>query len=216
MNDLTDKEQVEMIKRWWHDYGKILAIAIVIGLIIGFGWRYWRQHKATHAVEASVVYQSMAEAVSKNDETTTMQYANQLLKYYGNTPYATMAAFLSASAAVAHQHYSLALTKLHWVLNNSDIARFRQIARLRIAQILIQQNKLKQALSVLSNIEDKTFMPMINEAMGDIYAEQGKLLDAKKAYAQASLQFLDMNMANPLLTMKLVQPIMKPYSLKTD
>ena len=34
---MTDKEQIQQIKEWWGDQGKWLALAIAIGLALGFG-----------------------------------------------------------------------------------------------------------------------------------------------------------------------------------
>lgn len=213
---VTDREQIETIKRWWNDYGKVLAIAILIGLIIGFGWRYWRQHKLRRASHASAIYQEMATAVSKNDEKMAIIYADKLIQNYANTPYASMAAFLWSSDAVAKKKYPFALAKLQWVIKNSDVAQFRQIARIRSAEILIQQNKAKQALVTLTTVDDKAFAPVIEEVKGDALSAQGDVMAAKKAYAQASVGLLEMGITNPLLTMKLVQPVMKPYSLKME
>ena len=40
MSNLSNKEQADLVKAFWNDYGRWIAIAIIIGLVLGFGWRW--------------------------------------------------------------------------------------------------------------------------------------------------------------------------------
>jgi len=57
--DMTDREQIDMLKKWWKDYGQSIAIAIMVGLVLSFGWRYWRAHQQQQVEQASSLYQTM-------------------------------------------------------------------------------------------------------------------------------------------------------------
>ena len=60
MNDnMSDKEQIDMLKKWWTNYGKSILIAIIVGLLLGYGWNYYRTHQATTREQASLIYQKL-------------------------------------------------------------------------------------------------------------------------------------------------------------
>lgn len=203
----TDKEQIEMIKKWWNDYGKALLIAIIIGLALGFGWRYWRQHKVEVSQQASGIYQSMTIAAEKQDEKTATVLADKLMKDFSNTAYASLAGLLSAKNSVEQKQLKQAYQDLQWVIKNSDVKSFRQIARIRAARILIAENKAKAALKLLSTVDDKSYAPLTSEVKGDAYASLNNKKAALEAYKAANLGLLEMGMTNPLLQMKMAQPL---------
>lgn len=205
----TDQEQIEMIKRWWHDYGKAISIAIVIGLVIGFGWRYWHQHQIQTAENAAIIYQAMNVAIVKKDDQSTQQYANQLMQQFSKTPYATLAAFLLAKQEVQKSNLSQALSSLRWVIKNGRVKRFTQIARLRAARILISQNKSNDALKLLDVVDDASYQGLIDNVKGDAYAATGQLILAQKFYNSAKRNLENNGIDDPLLAMKLAQPVLK-------
>ena len=45
MNNLSNKEQADLVKAFWNDYGRWISIAILIGLLVGFGWRWHNNHE---------------------------------------------------------------------------------------------------------------------------------------------------------------------------
>lgn len=202
----TDREQIEMIKKWWRDYGKTLLIAIIIGLALGFGWRYWRQHKVQVSQQASSLYQAMTIASAKKDQKTAAVFADKLMKEFSNTAYASLAALISAKNEVNENHLDKAYQDLQWVMKNSNVDSFKQIARIRAARILIQENKAKEALTLLSTVDDKSYGALINETKGDAYAALGDKKSALKAYKAAKLGLLEMGITNPILQMKMAQP----------
>ena len=79
---MTDKEEREFIKKWWNDYGKLLMVAVVVGLCVGFGWRYWRQHKITMSEQASATYQAMVTADLRHSYTHAQKLGKQLVDDY--------------------------------------------------------------------------------------------------------------------------------------
>ncbi len=203
----TDQEQIDMIKQWWKDYGKTLAIAIIVGLALGFGWRYWREHRIETAEKASAVYQQMAQAAGQKELQAAQSYATDLIKQYPGTPYASLAAFFSARQAVEANKLKEAVQQLKWVVSHGKVASFRQIARLRAARVLLAQGQAQAALDLLNTVDDQSFKPMIESVKGDIYAALGNAEAAKSAYRQAKTGFAAVGVNDPFLTMKLAQPI---------
>jgi predicted negative regulator of RcsB-dependent stress response len=129
------------------------------------------------------------------------------MQHYSNTPYATMAALLWAREAVAKQQYDDAFLKLQWAYQNSQVPAFRQIARLRAARVLLAQKQYQKALKVLKTVEDKTYLPVIENIKGDIFVAEGNDKAARAAYQQAKVGFTALGAMDPLLQIKLNSPL---------
>jgi len=205
VNDLTDKEQIELIKKWWRQYGVVVTIAVVIGLAIGFGWRYWHRHKIVKAEEASVIYSQMQNAAAENKFDVAQALATRLMDEYRSTPYASLGALLWARDAVLQNKLKLADEKLAWVIKNGKMESLKQIARLRAARILAAQKHYQSALNVLKTTDDPTYQSLIDSVKGDIYSILGKKRLAKKSYQAAKAGFEASGIIDPFLNMKMVQ-----------
>lgn len=200
---LSDKEQAEMLKNWWNNYGRSIAIAVVIGLLIGFGWRYWNQHKIEREQKASAYYQAMLLADESNDSTAAQQQAEILWKQFPGSLYATMAALFTAKEAVANNNLDLALEKLNWAIAHTNNNTFREIAKVRVSRILASQKKYDDALAILQVVDDKTFVAVVAETKGDIYSAQGRTAEAQKEYSEAKQAYTEVGIDNPFLQMKM-------------
>lgn len=205
----TDQEQIELIKKWWNDYGKIVLVAIAIGLVAGFGWRYWIKQQNISHQQASLMYQQLLVADSQNTPDTVTQMAGEMQKHYPKTEYANLANLVAAKVAVNQNDLPAALQKLQWVMNHSHLKSLQQIARLRAARILTAQQKMPDALLLLATVDDSTFQPLIDEVKGDIYVAQGDSDKARQSYQAAQVGLSAIVGEDALIAMKLAQPLTK-------
>lgn len=203
--NMTDKEQVEMLKKWWNDYGKIIAIAVIIGLAVAFGWRYWKRHKIEVGQSASNLYGQLGVADQKKQPKVAEKIAAQLMQDYKSTPYATMAALWWAESLVKDKKYDEALKKTEWVQDNARSKTFKQVARLRTARIQLYQKHYKVALSTLSTVNDKSYAPLAEELKGDVYTAMNNIDAAQKSYKKAQEGFKAADINSPILNMKVAQ-----------
>ncbi len=199
----TDKEQIEEIKKWWNDYGKAILIAVIVGLVIGFGWRYWSRYRQAERNTASYMYQAMLQAVSKGQATPAMAYAQQIQQKYSGTVYATMASLMAARVAVLDKKYSYASTQLSWVMQKSDNAAFKQIARIRDARVLLQMNEPQLAMKVIATVDDAQYQPLIDNVKGEIYLAEKNSQAAQAAFARAKSGYQRAGLQNPFLELRL-------------
>jgi len=204
--DMTDREEAEMLKKWWHNYGKKIAIAIIIGSILGFGWHFWRDQQVALSENASTLFDKISVAMGENQQELVAKFSAELIDQYPKTVYATMASFFLAQTFVNKKQYDSALTKLNWVLLHSHVDRFKQIARIRIARILIFQNKPQLALEKLTIVNDNTFQPQIDEVKGEIYKVLKEPELAKKAYQAADKGMVGAHIKSPVVKMELAVP----------
>ena len=179
---VSEKEQLESIKKWWDNNGKFIAIAIIIGLLLGFAWRYWHQMQLRLDDNASMLYQSVVVADAKNNFKTAQGGAAILMKNFANTPYASLAALLSAKEWAEQKQYDQAMTQYQWVITHSNVTRLQQIARISAASLLLTRNQPDAALKIISVVNDKHFEPLIAWVKGDIDMQKGDIKNARKNY----------------------------------
>ncbi len=182
----TDQDQIEMLKRWWNEYGKLVLLVIIIGLGIGFGWRYWLAQQSQNQQKASLLYQQLLDANRTNNNEVITQISNEINHRYRKTEYANMANLFAAKAALP-QNPEIALKRLQSVMNNSKMPSLKQVARLRAARILAEQKKMQEGLDLLNKVDDKTYQPLIDEVKGDIYAIMGDHAKARQLYQSAQV-----------------------------
>lgn len=204
---VSEKEQIESIRKWWHEHGKFILIAVVIGLSLGFGWKYWHQIQLRRDENAAMIYQSIMQANSQNNIKTVQGGAKLLIDQFPKTPYASLAALLSAKESVAQNNYADALTQLNWVIAHSDQPRLQQIARISTARILLAQNHPKEAMTIISVVNDKHFSPLIAWVKGDIDTQQGDAKNAQANYVAAKNALAQFPPAANLLSQLLAQPV---------
>ncbi len=199
----TEEEQVEAIKKWWQENGKSIIAGVVIGITAIFGWRAYDSHTAVQAEQASVLYEQMLVAARTNDEENALVYANRIFDDYKSSTYAVFASLMLAKVAAEAGELEEAETHLRWVMGNSSQAEFKHIARLRLARVLIANDKLELATETLNISKPGDFVARYDELRGDIYAKQGKSDEAIKAYEKSLANSKGSGDAQSLLQMKL-------------
>lgn len=213
---MTEDEQLEAIKKWWNRHGNKISICLTIVLLCVAGYRYmnWRQEKITQ--EASVVYEQMMVALANHDNKSVRSFATQLTKDYTNSVYADAAHMTLAKIYVTKNKLAEAKEELQKVDSKSKRTAIKQIAKIRLARILAAEHSYEAALQQLTVLEDKTYLPVINELKGDIYSVTGQYQQAINAYKQAMEETKTNGMANLFLEMKTNEVAMKNQSLLSD
>jgi predicted negative regulator of RcsB-dependent stress response len=201
---MTEQEQIEQLKNWLKEYGSTIILGIVLSLAGMFTWRYWDTYHTRTLYHASNVYDELLASRAQNQVSETSVQANKLWTHYPKTPYAKMAAFMLARDAVANKNYPEAIKQLTWVREHAKTPAVREIARIRIARILITEKKADEALDVLDKIESDSFVGLVDEIRGDAYMLLNDKTKAKQAY-QLALQELPKEEVSqtPLLQIKL-------------
>jgi predicted negative regulator of RcsB-dependent stress response len=201
---MTEQEQIEQLKTWLKQYGSTIIAGVAMSLIIMAVWHLWENYHTKMLYHASGVYDELLVLRVDNQPVDATVQAKKLLSHYPKTPYAKIAAFTLARDAVIKKDYPEAIRQLTWVVDHSKIAAMREIAKTRIARILISQNKPDEALSMLNKIDSNSFVGLVDEVRGDAYVALNDIAKAREAY-QLALQELPKEEASqtPLLQIKL-------------
>lgn len=203
--NMSEREQLGAIRDWWKRYGNFTIIVFIIALAGNIGWNFYKKRHESHSEYASMLYTRMLTSYALSNTKAMKTQADYLVKNFPHVPYASLANFTLVKQLVNDGKLSDALTKLNDVIEREHSTRLVQIARIRKARILLAQEKTKDAINTLNTIDEKSFMPLINEVRGDIYVAQGELVKARTEY-QAALKALPMGEVNrSLLQMKFDQ-----------
>lgn len=183
-NHYEDEAEVENLKRWWNENWKSLAAGLVIGLLGIFGYQGYLRHQQSVSEQASQIYEDLktAAAANKNDEAVAL--GDRLVKDFAGTPYASGAALRLAELAVNQNKLDDAVARLQWVADHGKDDGLRDLAKLRLARVLWQQQKAGDALKLLDG-DHGAYNALFAELRGDIKLSTGDRVAARAAYEDA-------------------------------
>jgi len=183
--DLEEQEQLAVIKSWWAQYGRLVMIAVVGGLLAVAGIRGWYYYKNTRAAAAVALFTQQQAAERASDHKKVRAIATQIVGQYGSTPYATLAALAAAKSDFDTGDLAAAKTRLQWVIENAGQEESRDLARLRLARVLFDEKKHDEAVRLLDMPHGDGFTGLYADLRGDVLLAQGKRPEARSAYQQA-------------------------------
>lgn len=180
----TDEEKAEDLKAWWKDNGTSVMAGVALAVAALFGWEYWQDHKIKTAESASKLY---SESQNADDPAKSADMLQQLRDEYASTPYGAMAGLQTAKNHAGAGEYQQAADALQWVIDNSKEAEYQDVARLRLARVLVTMDQPDKALELTNQEYPASFESLLEEVKGDIFAAQQKTEEARKAYERAIL-----------------------------
>jgi predicted negative regulator of RcsB-dependent stress response len=170
---LTDDEQLEAVKHLFTEYAPWIIGGLVLGLGGWYGIQYYRSHQNERALQAASQFEQMAAAMQADDRKKSRALADGLVKDFPSTPYADQAQLAIARMNVEDDHSADAVAPLTQVMNGSKDSELQQIARLRLARVLIDQAKPDDAIKLLAAGTPGSFAGRYHEVHGDaLYAKK--------------------------------------------
>ncbi len=179
-----DEDQAERLKQWWKENWMALLGGAVIGLGAIFGWEGWKSHQEGRYAAASRMYEELKLAVEADRIDDARGIGEALRKDYAGSPYTAGSEMFLAAQAVEAGEFDRARGHLVWVRENSSDEGMRQVARLREARVLWQQEQADAALALLDG-KPGPFAALYEELRGDIRLSQGDRSGARAAYEKA-------------------------------
>jgi predicted negative regulator of RcsB-dependent stress response len=181
----TEEQQVESLKQWWAKNARSTVVALLVGLGIILGGRAWVDYKNSQSDAASMLYHAMLTAMQDGKSDAALEQGARILGQYDSTPYATLAALASAKVKLEQGDSTSARTQLQWVLDHGKPQEMVNIARLRMARLLMDSGEAQQALTLLGNEPPDGFVVANKELEGDLYRALGQIDNARSAYRSA-------------------------------
>jgi len=185
VEDLTDNEREEQLRRWWSDNWAWIIGGIGLGLAILAGWQYWQRYQQQSAERDEAGYMAVIESLNRDQREEAAKQAAELRDRRPDSAYADQAELALARAAVMQRDFDEAARLLRGVADRSRDAELRLVARTRLARVLIEQGKHDEALALLDAERAGAFAGLVHELRGDALARQGDATGARAEYDAA-------------------------------
>ncbi|MFO1406992.1 MAG: tetratricopeptide repeat protein [Steroidobacteraceae bacterium] len=185
MEDLTDNEREEQLRRWWSDNWAWILGGIALGIAILWGFNYWKSAKLAEAQQDEFTYESVIELLSQSKFDDAVAAAKALRDRHPKSPYTDQADLAVARAAVEARKYEDGADHLRVVMEASRDAELRSIARTRLARVYVEQGKFDDAIALLATGDAGAWAALYHDVRGDAYAGKGDPAAARKEYDAA-------------------------------
>jgi predicted negative regulator of RcsB-dependent stress response len=185
--DLYEQEQISNVQYFFKDYGKYIITMLLIIIISYIASVLWLNKQKKQSLQSAELYSNLIIKLEQNQINDAYNIANKLNQDYKNEEYTSFANLLIAKEAFSKKDYVSAVKYINELINNSKDKSMVAIAKLRLADIYIDQNKLDNALKLLADKHDSDFDVLFYQKQGDIYLLKKDIVKAKDLY-NAALQ----------------------------
>jgi predicted negative regulator of RcsB-dependent stress response len=204
VNDLSEKEQLEEMRTWWSENGRYVITGVVLGVAIIFGWNQWRSSIQTSRIEASNLFEEVMFAVGDGDTDTAEAAAGNIYDNYEQTVYPDQTRLAMARLYMDKGRDQDAADVLRELIVVGDENEIQLVGRLRLAKVLLYQNKSDEVVELLKDRGESGFSARYSEVLGDAYVAQGNFAEAQTAYLAALTENQTMRTVdNTLVQLKL-------------
>lgn len=201
--DLQEQEQLEELKAWWKENGNWLLGLLLVAVIAMGGWRGWQYYQNQQSMEAATLYSGFTQQLKSNDAKRINDAAAAVMDKYASNGYATRAALLSAQVNEQGKDLSRAKSQLQWVIDHAGEAGLKDVARLRLASIHLDEKNYADAMKLLEARHPPSFDALYADLRGDVLSAQGKKDEARSAYKLAYEKIDAQSMYRSLIQLKM-------------
>ena len=182
--DLEEQEQIASLKTWWNMYGNLLTTVVTVACLAVIGWQGWNWYQRGQSAQAAAIYSVLEQAVAVRDAQKIKAAAGELAEKFGGTAYAALGALQAGKQSFEAGDLKTAKAQLGWAADNGK-DEIKDIARLRLAAVLLDEKSYDEALKQLDVSHAAAFASRFQELKGDILGAQGKKAEALAAYKVA-------------------------------
>jgi predicted negative regulator of RcsB-dependent stress response len=125
------------------------------------------------------------QIVNNRPDDANLKKADIARSDYADTPYAALVSLVQAKHEYENGDVESAIMHLRWASENATEIDVKHVANLRLARILIAEEKYDEAETVLLADHPAGFTAGYEELKGDLYAAMGDIARARVAYDKA-------------------------------
>jgi len=183
--DLEEQEQLAELKAWWHQFGNLALLVVIAASLAVAGWGGWRWYQRNQAAQASALYETLAKAARAGDGKALRDAGGALAEGYPRTLYASMGALVTARFHADRGELKSAKAQLQWVAEGSPSEDFRELARLRLGALLLDEKAYDEALKLLEARPLDAYAAQFAALRGDLLLAKNQPAEARAAYKLA-------------------------------
>ena len=196
MNEIYDNDNRFSAMQTFFNKYRTLLISTVIALIVAFGISF--SLKAVSKIndeKAAIVFNEWADFLSRDDTANAEKSFDNLMSSFSKTGYAKIALLDTATKEASEGKTTEALDKFTLLIELTDgyggNKIYNKLARVNSARLLVSENELDKALSLLEKYSSSTSNAFIHELTGDILVKKDQSLLAKDQYIRAEELYSD-------------------------
>lgn len=208
--DLEEQEQLDQLKHFWNTWGTMISSVLVVvfgAVAIWNGYQFWQNRQA---LQAASLLDAVENAVQISDKTRLEQAFVDIRSKYASTTQAGQAGLIVAKFEIEKGNLDAGQAALEWVAFHSSDEGYKTLAKLRLANILMEKKAYDSVLQYLSGKFTIEFDAIAADRKGDIFSLQNKKQEAISEYTRAYANISDRSDYRHLLEVKLnsfgVQP----------
>ncbi|MBU3693598.1 MAG: tetratricopeptide repeat protein [Rhodocyclaceae bacterium] len=183
--DLEEQETLDELKAWWRQYGLWVKLGIAALLVVAVGTGTWNWWQKSQNDAAGGIYFQVEAAFDSRDTVKVRELADKLAADYQRSPYTPRAQLLAARRDFEAGKMQDAEKRLRAVVAGAQEPMLRDMARLRLSALLLDERKHEDALKVLDKPEVPQNGRLFDDRRGDILLGLGKPMEARKAWQTA-------------------------------
>ncbi|RDU95373.1 tetratricopeptide repeat protein [Trinickia dinghuensis] len=180
-----EQESIESFKAWWAQWGNTSTWIVLVALMAAAAWNGWNFWQRRQATQAAVLYEQVQQSVAAKDKAHVTRDAGDMEARYGGTAYGQMTALEAAKALYEAGDVAGAKAQLQWAIDHAKDDEYKQIAKLRLAAVMLDEKAYDAGLALLAGTPLEGFQGAVADRRGDLLAAQGKRADARSAYQLA-------------------------------
>jgi len=182
---LSEKEQIEQMRTWWSEYGNYVVGGVALGAMILFGLNYVQTNQLEAQFAASGLYDDLTNLVVDGSVDEAELIVGTLATDYPASNHAAQSKLAMARLYMDKNRDQDAAYVLNELLMDNVREEFKQVGRVRLAKILLYQDKALEVLTILDGQEGGAFSARTAEVLGDAYVALDRISDARAAYQRA-------------------------------
>ena len=182
--DLEEQEQLDQLKAFWKQWGNLITWVITLCLAVFAAWQGWNTWQRSQATKAEALYGALTKVVQAGDLAKVESLEKDLQGVSGSS-FAAQGVLLASKLQYEQGKVDAAKAGLAWVVQEGKLLEVRDIARLRLAGVLMDEKKYDEAAKLLDAITTADFSALVADRRGDLLMLQNKPLEAKAQYEKA-------------------------------
>lgn len=184
--DLQEQEQIDAIKNFWGQWGKLVSGVILLGLLSYVGYKGWQMYQAGETAKAAVIYAQIEQQAQAGTLDKVKAATSLLQTTHPSSVYASNASLLAAKLAFDHGDLGFARAQLKWVIaNGGKDESLLAVARLRLATVLLDEKQYDAALAELAQAHPASYDALFLDLKGDVLVARGDTAGARDSYKAA-------------------------------
>ena len=183
--DLEEQEKIDGLKSWWEAYGTLVMVVIATFIASMAGVKMWNYYQQQQIDQAAELYSSLLQIEAGGDTRKISDAAQLVMTGFPGSGYASRAALISARASFEGGDVQNAKSRLQWTLDNTKEDELKDLVRLRLAGLLLDERKYDDALRLLDTKHGESFGGLYGDLKGDVLTAAGKVTEARAAYQMA-------------------------------